>query len=198
MGITHDTSGHQEALVTWSGITGDHDGVSCQIIAESILSGAAATFDFTSIPSTYRDLLLTIDGRSDGAASDAIVYMRLNNDSGNNYYTQMLAGVAAAATAAEYLAVSAMVTGYVPANTAGANISSSVRIIIPSYAMTTFQKTELSQSGRKTGTASGNLYSAAGFGTWANTGAINQVTILPSVGSFITGTRATLWGMGPV
>ena len=166
-----------------------------QVIAEEILSGAAASVIFTSIPSGYRDLLLTVDGRSDGAASDALVYVSFNADFGNNYDTQLLAGIGASASSAEYLGLGAFLTGWLPAASAGADISSSVRILVPSYSLTVFQKTVLSQSGRKIGTASGNLYTVEGAGYWRNTAAITEIDLFLGIGNFVTSSRATLWGL---
>jgi hypothetical protein len=47
-------------------------------------SGGAASMEFTSIPSTYTDLVVKISGRSDNTGSFAN-YLRFNSDSGNNY-----------------------------------------------------------------------------------------------------------------
>lgn len=57
-------------------------------IAESVLSGTAATVTFSSIPATYRNLILFWKGRGSDAAAAVDLRGRINNDSGVVYSNQ--------------------------------------------------------------------------------------------------------------
>src|SRR6266542_1325318 len=72
-------------LINYPTFLGDHSGVSYQQIAETILTGAAASIDFTNIPQTYRSLIVDFIGRSDTVANEIGFYLRFDGDSGTNY-----------------------------------------------------------------------------------------------------------------
>jgi hypothetical protein len=58
-------------------------------IATHTISSATNSYTFTSVPSTYTDLSVVIEGSLSG--NDA-VYMRFNNDSASNYGTTYMYG----------------------------------------------------------------------------------------------------------
>src|SRR5690349_8088463 len=61
------------------------------LIQEQTPSGTG-TASFTSIPATFRDLILLIRGRGTAAASSVTVNLTINSDSGANYDRQRLSG----------------------------------------------------------------------------------------------------------
>jgi hypothetical protein len=56
--------------------------------AESVLGGSAGSVVFSSIPSTLRRIRITYTARSDQAVSAALMQVRINGDTGNNYKQQ--------------------------------------------------------------------------------------------------------------
>lgn len=165
------------------------------VLANSTLSGAAASIDFTSISQSWAHLMIVAYLRGDTASTSTAGLMRFNGDTAANYDYQTQTGRAATAAAAETFAAAYIETGSVPANTAGANLFSVNVIRIPHYAQATNNKSASISAGLKYGTATTNqiVYGIAGF--WRSNSAITQVTLLPVAGNFNTGSRATLYGL---
>jgi hypothetical protein len=164
-------------------------------IALAEATGAAASYDFTSIPQVWTHLLVVafvLDGA--GGSLDAL-NIRFNNDTAANYYYQRLRGEASTASASETLAATSAVIGNVPAvSTAG---FSSIALWIPNYAAVQ-KHTYTSQSFGNYGISSGNLRLDYFGGYWNSAAAINRVTVFPGAGSFVDGSIATLYGMGAI
>lgn len=56
------------------------------LISSTTLTGTASSLTLSSIPSTYTDILLRVSARNNASgSSNDNVYIRFNNDSGNNY-----------------------------------------------------------------------------------------------------------------
>lgn len=165
-------------------------------ISETVVTGSvAANIDLTSIPGTYRHLLLLLYARGDTAATTTTVLLRLNNDSGANYDLQTLSGNAAAAAASESFAATSVNMGGMPAASAGSNLFNQYAITVLSYADATSEKLLRSNMARKIGTASGNLLIDDRLGAWRSTAAITRITLTPGAGNFAIGTVATLYGV---
>lgn len=165
-------------------------------IFDTTLGGSAASIDITSISATYANLMLSVYARGDNAATTTSVLMRFNGDAGANYDWQQLRGAAAVASAAEAFANTTLATGVAPGNTAGANLFGALDIFIPHYAGSTNNKTFVSVSCAKVGTTTGLILVDHFGGGWRSNAAINQITLLPTSGNFVTGTRATLYALG--
>jgi hypothetical protein len=165
-------------------------------LSQTILGVAAASIDISSISQSYSTLMLVINGRADAAAANKQVRMRLNNDSGNNYHSQRLSGIATTAAAAEYLGVDYWNTGYIAADSATANYAGSVVIWLPMYTGTTFYKTFNSVAGESSAATTGLTATRAHTGIWLSTTAINRVTIYPADAcNFKAGSSLTIYGL---
>lgn len=167
-------------------------------IAETTLSVAAASIDFTSIAADWSHLLLVLYARGDTAATATAARIRFNGDSGANYDYQQLRGSGASTSASEGLAQTALVVGSVPAASAGANLFGDCEIWLPHYTQAANNKVARSGYGFKIGTASGNVEAGSYHGFWRSNAAVTQVTLTPAAGNFAAGTRATLYGMGGI
>lgn len=67
-----------------------------EAIATYSSSGSSTEFNFTSIPSTYTDLIVVVDGKTISGATFAC---QLNGDTGNNYsYTRLYGNGSSAGT----------------------------------------------------------------------------------------------------
>lgn len=164
-------------------------------LANETLTGADADLDFTSIPAHWSHLVLKVSGQNDGAG-ESNTRLRFNGDTGANYDWQQVQGVAAAASAGESIADSFINIGNTPAATAG--YLGQMYVVIFDYASTTLHKGIIAVSGRKQGTASGNLTVRATVGWWRNAAAINRITVSPAAGNLTAGSRATLEGGGRI
>jgi hypothetical protein len=79
-GVTASVSGGVATLTIPAAGGGTSD-----LISEVITSGSAASVTFSSIPSTYRDLIISFVGRTNVAANDDALMLRFNGDAGGNY-----------------------------------------------------------------------------------------------------------------
>lgn len=159
-------------------------------IATTTLGTAAASVTFSSIVSTYTDLILISSARSTIASTGNNLYCRFNADSGSNYSATEIAGDGSSAYADQQTNSTYSFIGF----TSGASSSSGIYGISTShfmnYANSTTFKTVLSRG------------SAIGQGTheivslWRSTSAINQIVVYPAgANNFATGSTFTLYGI---
>lgn len=165
------------------------------LLAEETLSGTQASIDFASIAQDWSHLSLVGYLRGDTAATSASVAIRFNGDSGSNYDRQYLAGSGATATAVETFGASSAQIGECAAASASANLFSGLVIDIPHYAQPDNNKSAVSAWALKVSTSTGGMAAGRIAAFWRSSAAITQVTIFPTAGSFITGSRLSLYGM---
>ena len=169
------------------------------LLADELLVGSDADFDFTSIPAHWTYLKVVVYARSDEAgATVATLKIRFNGDTAANYDSQDMYSSAAAPSSAESLGLAYGVAGLHPRAGAGANLFSTTEIVIPHYAGTANNKAAVCLSSSKVGIASGNLSTRHSGVFWRSNSAITRVTILPEAGNFVAGSRASLYGMGRI
>lgn len=144
-------------------------GGSYESIATTVLgSGGSSSFDFTSIPSTYKHLQLRIICKSSGGSQ---VYLRFNSDTGSNYTEHDLIGNGSSATAYGGANISIAPQGQTAttSNTFGAYI-----IDILDYGSTSKYKTVRGLNGADmNGSGTIGLFS----NLWRSTSAISTITI---------------------
>lgn len=158
-------------------------------IANTTLTGTAATISFTSISSSYTDLVLIIDGKMD--SSGGTIYMTMNSDTGSNYNGITLGG-AATNTNTKYNFYNGTqgvpLAGYNGLNASGFFIIADIN----NYSATQGYKTVMSHAGNPSTNAPGSIETLVG--TWKSSSAITSLTIQRnSGGNFATGTTATLF-----
>ena len=153
-------------------------------ISSTTLGSAASSITFSSIPSTYTDLVvIMVFGQTTG---DDII-MRFNGDSGNNYSSTRLAGNGTAASS------SATTNYYGIQPRIGSNPPSTITTIwrenIQNYANTTTYKTAIGRLDFASGQTETHV------GLWRSTSAINSVTLMCQAQTWVAGTVATLYGI---
>jgi hypothetical protein len=158
-------------------------------IATNTLGSAAASVTFSSIPSTYTDLVLVANlGKS---ITGSAVEFRFNSDGGSNYSMTELYGNGTSALSAR---VSNQTYGHVAYSVVpGSGITSNFVLNIMNYANTTTNKTAISRNNSLDTTYSG---AAAIVNLWRSTTAINSITFTSSGGAtFTTGSTFNLYGI---
>jgi hypothetical protein len=170
------------------------------LIEEKLLTGTVASFDFTSIPQTYRHLKIMLHARSNRATTvKDLLYININGDTGNNYDYRYINTILDADTVlvASLQAQAIILGGYIPDANATAGMAGSAEILIPNYTGTTFRKNIISKSFSEFAQSDPNsdLFLGEIMGHWRNTSAINQITLSLYDGSFIAGSIASLYGM---
>jgi len=162
-------------------------------------AGGAASIDFTSIPSTYTDLLLKLSLRSsnaDGFTGNAT--MRLNANSGANYSFRTLFAATATPASGNGSAGTSVTIGGTDGASLTANTFNNAEIYIPNYAGSnnkSFSVDTVSENNASTDYTYQLLLEA---GLWSQTTAINQITIYSgTVGStnFVQYSTASLYGI---
>lgn len=152
-------------------------------IATNTLGTAVSTVTFSSIPSTYTDLILVFDGT---AASATYSGIRFNGDTGNNYSYTYLAGNGSTAVSSRSTNAPEMYTS--TGNTVTTSQNNTI-VHIQNYSNTTTFKTALIRNN------SSSVETTAAVGLWRNTAAITSITFkTPSV-NFTVGSTFTLYGI---
>jgi hypothetical protein len=145
------------------------------------LPSAQTSYTFTSIPSTYTDLLIITAG---SASSLSGVNLQFNSDTGSNYSRTVLYGTGSVAGSVRSSGVVQIGSG-----TFGTTQSVS-RINVMNYSNTTTYKTALCRSD----SASDEL--TAIIGLWRSTSAITAIKVFTDASvNFTTGSTFTLYGI---
>lgn len=161
-------------------------GATYEPIATNTVSGTSTnSVSFTSIPSTYTDLVLIVNS-SKTTSGLVNIYLRFNNDSGTNYSATRIYGDGTSALSFRQTSTIWAIGGNQPDS-----ITNTIFNVM-NYSNTTTFKTMMS---RYNSTVSGDSVSA-GVALWQSTAAINRVDCLLSASNFFTaGSTLTLYGI---
>lgn len=158
-------------------------------IATTTVNTSTHPVTFSSIPSTYTDLVVVVSPIADAGNYD--LSFRYNSDSGSNYSWSAIAFNAD--NSANVQGTKGTNTTFIPTNTNIATANPYPAIIhIQDYANTTTYKTSISRISRET------YANALTVGNWRSTSAINEISILLTGGgstTFKAGTVITLYGI---
>jgi hypothetical protein len=154
-------------------------------IEAKTLGSATATVSFTSIPATYTDLVLVMNGSITSVLANAV--MQFNTDTGSNYSYTFLTGDGSSATSGRAASQTQILLNYYGYfdTVYGTNMI----VQIQNYANSTTNKTLLS---RANNSANGT---AAVVGLWRSTAAINSMQIKTGSSTFTAGCTFTLYGI---
>lgn len=165
-------------------------------LADETKATAGASFDFLGLDQSFSGLLIVWSGRCAVAAAEDNLTLRLNNDSGANYDRQRReTATATTISESQNQAGTSGLLGVITADSSTAGFAAAGEIIIPNYAGTAFHKIVRGSSfARTTDASQANDIASIGF-IWKDTSAINRITLLPSAGNWMTGSRCTVYGM---
>lgn len=106
-----------------------------QLISSQVLTGTAASVTFSSIPSTYTDLVLRCSVRDSGSsgASQQQVRVRINGSSSAIYSRRNLTGVGSTAASGSGTSNTSIAGFYAPDSGATSNTFNSFEVYIPNY-----------------------------------------------------------------
>lgn len=153
-------------------------------IASQTLSSAATSVSFTSIPSTFTDIIIL--SHEPSASTTNSCYLRFNNDSGSNYSDTWIYGTGSSALSIR----NSSKTGIF----AGGSLANLVRQFhIMSYASTNVYKTSLLNYNS---TISGNNSVVRSVGLWRSTSAIDRIDLVQVTSpGFASGSTFSLYGI---
>lgn len=143
-----------------------------------------------NIPQTYKDLVLSIKGKSDQAAVQP-VNIQVNGDSAANYFTQLIFATAATATEVEALAASSAQIGNIGGTTGTGGV---IETIFHNYTDPTFVQMWESRWFSAANNSTGTLRVGQVGGYRQVSSALTRINVLPAAGNFAIGSRFTLYG----
>lgn len=158
-------------------------------LANLTLTGTDSSITFSSIPATYRDLVLVISAASDDAATADNIGVYFNSST-SNYSTVRMLGTGSTTISGTAPVSTRIAQITVPAANLTGQFGSAI-INVMDYSATDKHKTVLVRSN----TPGDQTHAAAG--RWADTSAITSVTIdlYASTDNFISGSTFALYGI---
>ena len=184
--LTSNGAGNAPTFQTLPGMT---------LIGDTLLGASATNITFSSIPGTYKHLLLVLSSRGDGAVTNENIRVQLNGDTASNYAYILASAASASVSSVSSGGTTGMVVGTQPGASATANMVGTVELRFLDYARTTLFK-GVTINGAGVDATATNSFSISGGGVWKSTAAITSIKLFPTTSTnFVTGTRATLYGV---
>lgn len=153
-------------------------------IESKTLASNTSSVSFTSIPSTYTDLVLVVDYDSSSTII-ANMYLRFNGDTAANYSFTYLQGTGSAAQSGRSSG-----TTYIEAGYQAAVGRSNILIQVQNYFNATTFKTVITRHNNPSSVVQSYV------GLWRKTPeVINSLSLTCSNQSFVTGSTFTLYGI---
>jgi hypothetical protein len=140
------------------------------IASNTVGSGGASSITFSSIPSTYTDLLVKVSGRATDSSVYAGIYVSFNGTAYNST-GRIIEGDGSSASSATF---SNGAISFIAGATATANTFGSTELYIPNYAGSTNKSYSSDGVGENNATLALAQLNA---GLWSNTAAITQITL---------------------
>jgi len=156
-------------------------------------SGGAATIDFTSIPSTFTDLVCKMSARTDNSGT-FFVYPRFNNDSTSIYSYRNLYGYNGAPYSDNSGGTTTSIQwGYINNSSLTASTFCNSEWYVPNYNLSNYKST--SSDGVMETNAANGVSVGMQANLWASTSAITRITLTPQSGNFVQYSTASLYGI---
>ena len=167
------------------------------IASSTVGSGGASSIDFTSISSTYTDLVIKISARaiSAGGGTNGVwdsIRVRFNNDSATNYAHKHLLTIDSAAPTSLSDSADTSLVSWTDYSSATANTFGNMEIYIPNYVSSNQKSITTDAVMENNGSAGIWSFEA---GKWSGTAAINRITITLNSVNFAQYSTAYLYGV---
>jgi len=156
-------------------------------IATQTVGSAVSSVTFSSIPSTYTDLVLVTSSTNDSGTSPSGVSFQLNSDTGANYSNTVLYANGSSANSNRTTNDTLLYATWLGGGTSGVIVNGIVHFM--NYANTTTNKSILCRYNNSTAEV------VATVGLWRNTAAITSIGIFSGSRQYKTGSTFTLYGI---
>lgn len=158
-----------------------------KISSVTVGSGGSSSIDFIAIPQNYTDLVVVYSLRSTVSSPYANNLLRFNGDT-SSYAMIRLYGDGSTASSYSDSAIFDVSNG----DTSTSNTFGSGHFYIPNYAGNTYKSTSGDSTMEQNSTTAQLLLTA---GLWSKTATINQVSLVPTSGTYKQYSMATLYGI---
>jgi hypothetical protein len=156
-------------------------------IATQTVGSAVSSVTFSSIPSTYTDLVLVTSSTNDSGTSPSGVVFQLNGDTGSNYSTTVLYADGSTANSNRTTNDVYIYATWLGGGTSGTIVTGISHFM--NYANTTTNKSVLIRYSNSSAEVD------ASVSLWRNTAAINSISIFSGTRQYKTGSTFTLYGI---
>jgi hypothetical protein len=160
------------------------------MIDQIILGASTTSVTFSSIPSTYTDLVLICQSKQVSGSGSGRFHV--NGDTSNLYSFTYLVGTSSATASGRVTSASTCIKGLLDSWQTSQPTGDYGQMILhfPNYANTTTWKTVLGQNGSST------LSNDISVSMWRSTAAISSITLtIDATGSFTAGSSYSLYGI---
>jgi hypothetical protein len=152
--------------------------------------GSATTVTFSSIPATYTDLVLVVNGSTTRATTSDTIRIQFNGDTGSNYSSTNLVGNGSAASSNRYSNETMPFVDGIRLTGTDFPLASMIIYQVMNYSNTTTYKTILARG------SAADFNVCAAVGLWRSTSAINSIYLQgDTVANFAIGTTFSLYGI---
>jgi hypothetical protein len=161
-----------------------------KIASVTVGSGGTATLDIQNIPNTYTDLVLKCSFRNE--TDNTGLTFTFNNNTSSVYSTRRLEGNGSSASSASSSSAANMNAGRIVPSSYTASTFNNWELYVPNYAGSTNKSISVDTVTENNATASTQTMVA---GLWAQTSAIDRITITAEGGDIAEFSTATLYGI---
>jgi hypothetical protein len=166
-------------------------GATYEPIATQTLGSNQASVTFSSVPSTYTDLVLICNAVTTVAGWSML--LRFNSDTSSSYSSTQLVGTGSSVVTSRGNNLPTIYLGYYP-DAFGQLGYNSFIVNIQNYCNTTTFKTALCRSNNLSSSGATNAVEQS-VGLWRKTEAISTVSLTAGSGNIVAGSTFTLYGI---
>lgn len=163
-------------------------GITYEEIVSQTLTSAASSVTFSSIPTSYTDLVLVCSTRSTASSGDDYAWIYLNGDTtASNYSRTLLVGDGSSVNSNRF---ANLISLTMPSASTSSGVYNVEILNFQNYKNSTTFKTVLSRNSLAT------VGTYAQVGLWRNTSIINTIQLVPYFGpNFAAGSTFALYGI---
>ena len=153
-------------------------------------SGGSASMSFSSIPSTYTDLVIFVSARN--TSSGASLRLRFNGTTTSHTDRYIEGDGSAVVSGSNAFGISYIFVGGVNGSSTTSNTFASNYIYIPNYAGSTYKSVSADGVSENNATTA---YADLTAGLWSNSAAITSIELTPNTNTFAEHSTAYLYGV---
>ena len=155
-------------------------------------SGGVSSVTFSSIPSTYTDLVIKASGRSSLAAIYGSGELQFNSDTGSNYKWLRVGGAGSGSAGSDAASSTTSIIYEFVGNNSTANTFANAEIYIPNYTSANQKSVSIDSVGENNATTA---YATLASGLWTSTAAITSIKLFSSGNTILQYSTFYLYGV---